>query len=131
MTLSLSIATMAYFSKKFTLWSYDYDTFQPNIGQCAYDLFPFSLSIPKKLPWKLCWKDSTKKMTSVMLTTGLLAEFAMAVVKCQRSFLSILWWNHSKKFHGIAFWILNRKDNREVGDICFEVRIAWKIRKNY
>ena len=34
-TLSLSIATMAYFSKKFTLLSYDYDTFQPKIGQCA------------------------------------------------------------------------------------------------
>ena len=35
MTLSLSIATMAYFLKKFTLWSYDYDTFQPKIGQCG------------------------------------------------------------------------------------------------
>ena len=35
MTLSLSIATIAWFSKNFTLWSYDYDTFQPKIGQCA------------------------------------------------------------------------------------------------
>ena len=34
MTLSLSIATIAWFSKNFTLWSYDYDTFQPKIGQC-------------------------------------------------------------------------------------------------
>ena len=35
MTLSLSIATIAWFSKNFTLWSYDYDTFQPKIGQCV------------------------------------------------------------------------------------------------
>ena len=34
MTLSLSIATIAWFSKNFTLWTYDYDTFQPKIGQC-------------------------------------------------------------------------------------------------
>ena len=38
MTLSLSIATIAWFSKNFTLWSYDYDTFQPIIGQCDKDM---------------------------------------------------------------------------------------------
>ena len=34
MTLSLSIVIIAQFSKKFTLWSYNYDTFQAKIGQC-------------------------------------------------------------------------------------------------
>ena len=34
MILSLSIATVAWFSEKFTVWSYDCDTFQPKIGQC-------------------------------------------------------------------------------------------------
>ena len=33
-TLSLFIPTTAWFSKNYTLWSYDYDTFQPKIGQC-------------------------------------------------------------------------------------------------
>ena len=37
MTLSLSIATIALFSKKFTIWSYDYDTFQLKIGQCDFE----------------------------------------------------------------------------------------------
>ena len=37
MTLLLSIATTVWFLKNFTLWSYDYDTFQPKIGQCAHE----------------------------------------------------------------------------------------------
>ena len=35
MTLSLFIAPLAWYSKKSTIWSYDYDTFQPKIGQCG------------------------------------------------------------------------------------------------
>ena len=44
MTLSLSIATIAWFSKNFTL-CYDYDTFQPKIGQCGMESAHYILTL--------------------------------------------------------------------------------------
>ena len=50
MTLSLFIAQIAWFSKKSTISSYDYDTFQTKIGQCVFKTGNF-------VKWAYFWQD--------------------------------------------------------------------------